>query len=367
MKKISLIIACLTLAFSAIAQQTKFKSLTNIAVTPVKSQGQTGTCWNYSTISMIESEGIRKGVSDMDLSEMFSTRNVYIEKAKNYILRQGKAQFSEGGLGHDLIHAIAKYGAMPQEAFQGAQGAIPDHSGLEQMLKAYLDRVLEKKPVKSNWLDGYVKILDEKIGVPPVSFIYKGKTYTAPNFAKEVLKFNPDDYVNISSFTHHPYFRSFVLEVPDNFSNGTYYNLPLEDMISMTKSALNSGYSIMWDADISNENFQQDKGYAMLFEQNADFRSNVINPAARELTYTADMRQQLYEELTTQDDHLMHLVGIDQSSDGKVFFKVKNSWGEVGPFKGFIEVSEPYFAVNTISLVVPKAALSKALLAKLGL
>lgn len=182
-----------------------------------------------------------------------------------------------------------------------------------------------------------------------------------------MLKFDAGDYVNVTSFTHHPYYSSFILEAPDNFSNGSFYNLPLEEMVGLTKTALKDGYTVMWDADMSNENFQQKKGYAILFADTAAAKATVLNPDVREQAYSPELRQQLYENLTTEDDHLMHLIGLEQSASGKYFFKVKNSWGEVGPFKGYIEVSEPYFAINTVSLVVPKAALTKELKKKLGL
>lgn len=367
MKQILLIACGIGLTLSVNAQESPLKTIKDNAATAVKNQGQSGTCWNYSTTSLIESEELRKGLGEFNLSEMYTARNIYLEKAKNYILRQGKAQFGEGGLGHDLIRAISLYGAMPQEAFQGVSGEIPNHSGLEEALKTYLDQVLKKRPLDANWLKGYEEILDKKIGTPPATFDYKGKNYTAKTFAKEVLKFDANDYVNISSFTHHPYYSSFILEAPDNFANGSFYNLPLNEMVNLTKTALKDGYTIMWDADVSSKNFQQKKGYAMMFADDADVKAATLNPNAKETAYTAELRQQLYEDLTTQDDHLMHLTGLDQSSDGKYFFKVKNSWGDVGPFKGYIEVSEPYFAINTVSLVVPKAALSKELKKKLGL
>lgn len=352
---------------SAQAQNSALKPLKENAATSVKNQGQSGTCWNYSTTSLIESEGLRKGLGELNLSEMFTARNVYIEKAKNYILRQGKAQFGEGGLGHDLVHSISLYGAMPQEAFQGVSGEIPDHTGLETALKTYLDGVLKKRPLDNDWLKGYEQILDQKIGVPPANFDYKGKSYTPQTFAKEVLKFDANDYVNITSFTHHPYYSQFILEAPDNFANGSFYNLPLAEMVNMTTTAVKNGYTIMWDADVSNRNFQQKKGYAMLFADTSDAKQPELNPDVKEAAYTPELRQQLYENLTTQDDHLMHLIGLEQSANGKLFYKVKNSWGDVGPFKGYIEVSEPYFAINTVSLVVPKAALSKELKSKLGI
>ncbi len=367
MKKTILFAIGFGFVLSAQAQNNTLKPVKENAATAVKNQGQSGTCWNYSTTSLIESEGIRKGLGELNLSEMFTARNVYIEKAKNYILRQGKAQFGEGGLGHDLVRAISLYGAMPQEAFQGLSGEIPNHTGLETALKTYLDGVLKKRPLDNDWLKGYEQILDEKIGVPPTNFDYKGKSYTAKTFAKDVLKFDADDYVNITSFTHHPYYSQFVLEAPDNFANGSFYNLPLAEMVTMTTTAVKNGYTIMWDADVSSRNFQQQKGYAMLFADTADAKQAELNPDIKEIAYTPELRQQLYENLTTQDDHLMHLIGMEQSANGKVFFKVKNSWGDVGPFKGYIEVSEPYFAINTVSLVVPKAALTKELKGKLGI
>ncbi len=367
MKHILLVACGIGLITSLHAQEGPLKTIKDNAATSVKNQGASGTCWNYSTTSLIESEEIRKGLGEFNLSEMFTARNIYIEKAKNYILRQGKAQFGEGGLGHDLIRAVSLYGAVPQEVFQGASGEIPDHKGLENELKSYLDGVLKNRPLAADWLKGYEAILDKKIGTPPANFDYKGKNYTPKTFAKDVLKFDANDYVNISSFTHHPYYSQFILEAPDNFANGSFYNLPLNDMVNLTKDALKSGYTIMWDADVSNKDFQQGKGYAMLFENAEDVKLPVLNPDAKERTYSTELRQQLYENLTTEDDHLMHLIGLDQSADGKFFFKVKNSWGVVGPFKGYIEVSEPYFAVNTVSLVVPKAALSKELKKKIGL
>lgn len=367
MKKIILIACAIGFSPTLQAQESPLKNIKNNAVTAVKNQGASGTCWNYSTTSLIESEGLRQGLGEFNISEMFTTRNTYIEKAKNYILRQGKAQFSEGGLGHDLIRSISLYGAMPEEAFKPVSGDIPDHKGLDGALKVYLDGVLSKKPLAADWLKGYEDILDKKIGIPPTNFDYKGKNYTAKTFAIDVLKFDANNYVNITSFTHHPYYAAFVLEAPDNFSNGSFYNIPLNDMLALTKDALNSGFTLMWDADVSNKNFQQGKGFAMLFQNAEDGKQAQLNPSAKETPYSAELRQQLYENLTTQDDHLMHLTGLDQSADGKLFFKVKNSWGEIGPFKGYIEVSEPYFAINTVSLVVPKAALSKELKKKLAL
>lgn len=334
--------------------------------TPVKNQARTGTCWSFSTISLVESQTLKNSLGELDLSEMFIARNIYKEKATNYIMRQGKTQFGEGGLGHDVIRAIATYGAIPENVYSGTTlgQTSHDHTQLAFRLKAYLDELLSNRPVQEDWIVAFEQILDDHLGRVPSTFVYNEKTFTPKSFAEEVLHFNENDYVNLTSFTHHPFYKAFILEVPDNFSNGFYYNVPLPDLISLTKHAVQSGYSLMWDADVSNTMFRQKEGFAL---QLVDETKQAIQPDDLEISYNQALRQKLFENLTTQDDHLMHLVGIEKSNGGKFFFLVKNSWGATGPFKGYIHVSEAYFAINTISLVVPRAALDRQLLSKLGI
>lgn len=342
-----------------------FTILNRNAVTPVKSQGMTGTCWAFSTTALLESETMKNKLDSLDLSEMFTVRNIYIEKARNYLLRQGNARFDEGSLGHDVIRAVATYGAVPEQAYSGIKtGSGHNHSGLVKELKAYLDSLLRKKPIESNWQVGYEAILDNRLGAVPASFTYQDKNYTASSFAKEVLKFNADDYVYITSFTHKPYNKSFIIDVPDNFSNGAYYNIPLDDMLQLIRNAVKSGYSIAWDADVSNNGFRQQNGVALYLDSSVKATDNV-SATTPEAKWDAATRQMLFENLTTQDDHLMEITGSAVNKDGKLFFTVKNSWGAVGPLKGYIEVSEAYIAINTIGLVLPKAALGKDLLSKL--
>ena len=204
------------------------------------------------------------------------------------------------------------------------------------------------------------------MGPLPQQFVYNTKKYTPQSFAKTSLKFNADDYVNITSFTHHPFYSPFILEVPDNFSNGAYFNIPLNEMIDVVKNAVNSGYTVLWDADVSNNGFNAKKGMAFNIKADENVNTAFANPDFKEEAYTQNTRQQLFENLTTQDDHLMHIVGIEKSKEGKTFFIVKNSWGETGPFGGYVHVSEAYFAMNTISLVVPKLALGLGLREKMG-
>lgn len=348
---------------------TEFTAIKNNAATPVKNQAMTGTCWAFSTTSLLESQLMKNNLGSFDLSEMFTVRNIYIEKAKNYVLRQGHAQFGEGGLGHDVIRSIARYGAMPDEAYSGLVNGKTalDHQKMSKELKDYLDTLLNNhgKPLADDWLTGYEKILDEYMGPVPANFTYNGKSYTAATFAKDVMKFDANDYVNITSFTHQPYYQSFVVQVPDNFSNGYYYNLPLKEMIDLVKTAVNNGYSLMWDADVSNNGFRSKKGLALYFDQGTKIPYDSLKADTQEGNWDEAIRQKLYEELVTQDDHLMHITGTEKSKGGKTFFIVKNSWGTVGPFNGYVNVSESYFAINTITLVVPKAAISKTLLDKL--
>jgi bleomycin hydrolase len=345
----------------------QFLEIKKLDATSVKNQAMTGTCWCFSTTSMIESEEIRKDKKEIDLSEMYTVRNIYIEKAKNYILRQGKTQFSEGGLSHDMLRATANYGAIPLNVYTGLLNGqkMYDHEKMFNELQKYLDSVLKKQPISANWLEGYTKILDNNLGTVPAEFTFDGKKYTPQSFAKEVLKFNANDYISLTSFTHEPYYQPFILQVPDNFANGSFYNLPLSEMIDVIKNAVKKGYTVAWDADVSNKGFMQRNGVALFLNNGNHNSSDMIDPDMKESPYDANIRQQLYENLTTQDDHLMHITGLEKSKGGKTFFIVKNSWGNVGPYQGYINVSEAYMAINTISIVLPKAALSKELLEKL--
>ncbi len=347
-----------------------FISIKSNPATIVKNQENTGTCWSFSTTSLIESQALQNNFGNFDLSEMFTVRNIYVEKAKNYIHRQGHAQFSEGGLGHDVIRSVAAYGILPESAYAGlANGQKTyDHGEMFKKLKGYLDRVIATagtNPISSDWLPEYNKILDTYLGILPERFQYNNKAYTPIEFSSEVLKFKAEDYVNITSFTDHDYYKPFIIEVPDNFSNGAYYNMPLKEMISLAENAIENGYTVLWDADVSNNGFRSKKGLALYLNAGVDINEDDLKADVQEEKWDAQIRQDLYENLTTQDDHLMHIVGLEKTSDGKLFFLVKNSWGKNGPYQGYINVSEAYFAINTISLVVPKAAMNKVVLDKL--
>jgi bleomycin hydrolase len=350
------------LVFSGLAhgQQTLPTTIRQLPAGSVKYQGETNTCWSFSTTSMIETGQLQDHRSGIDLSELFTSRNLYIEKAKRYILSNGTTLFEAGGLAHDALYGIQKYGAIPNE-FYNRQKAVnfSDHTPiqLDELLKKYLDSVLKTKPINADWLSGFIKKHDAIVGIPPEKFTWEGREYTPLTFQKEVLRFDPADYVTITSFTHHPFYTNFALEIPDNFlMSEPYLNVPLNELIAIASKTIEKGYTFAIDVDLSNNGWNCTRsGYALL-EKNRF--NHVNNPDTAEMEYSQALRQQLFETLETQDDHLIHAVGMAKSNGGKLFFILKDSLGD-NPFKGFDYLSVNYFGINTISITVPKRALDK--------
>jgi bleomycin hydrolase len=343
----------------ALAQNTVPVTIKQLPAGTVKFQGGTNTCWSFSTTSMIETQLIQNDKKDIDISELFTARNMFIEKAKRYILSNGTTLFEAGALSHDALFGIQKYGAIPNEFYprdKAVAFSISSKIQLDQILKNYLDSVLKTQPIDPNWLAGFIKKHDDVVGVPPQKFTWEGKEYTPLTFEQEVLKFNPDDYVTITSFTHHPFYKNFPLEIPDNFLMvEPYLNVPLDELVQIAGSSIQKGYPVAVDMDVSNNGWNTGtSGYA-LFE-NSRFK-NVADPDTTEMPYSQQLRQQLFETLETQDDHLIHVVGIAKSKNGKLFFILKDSMGERGQFKGYDYVSVNYFGINALSITVPKKAL----------
>ncbi|HEY2726366.1 MAG TPA: C1 family peptidase [Parafilimonas sp.] len=347
-------------SFYSSAQTKQFTVIKNNAATSVKNQGYSGTCWCFSSTAMTESELLLLNKPSLDLSETFTVYNLYIDKSVKYMRRRGSTRFSEGGLGQDMLNAVANYGAMPQEIYPGVgKDTVMNHDyKLEAVLKSYLDNVLAVNPdtIPANWKDGYLQILKSYLGEPPSEFDYNGKHYTPQSFAAEYISEKPSDFIGLTSFTHHAFYTSFVMEVPDNYNSNAYYNLPLDELINTVKNCIEKGYTLTWDADVSNIGFRQGKGIAM-WTTNAN--DSMAFPNFTEPDFTQSIRQDLFDKQVTQDDHLMQITGVAKDENGKEYFIVKNSWGEVGPYKGYIYVSMPYFAINTISVIVNKKALSK--------
>lgn len=373
-KKLSLVfIAIIISNFTGTAQVDvdkkaayKFEVIKSVECTPVKSQDRTGTCWSFATSSFLESETIRKGKGAHDLSEMFVVRNVYRDKAKNYVLRQGKANFSQGSLSHDLINVAQRYGVVPESVYSGKlDGAKKhDHSEMEAALKGLLDGILKRKSLSPKWSKAFDCVVDVYLGTIPEEFTYEGKTYTPESYAKS-LDINPADYVNITSYTHHPFYSTFVLEIPDNYSNGSFYNVPMAELQSIVDHALKNGYSIAWDGDVSEKGFSAKNGIAVLPED--EKRKDLFENPGKEIKVTQVLRQSTFESYATTDDHLMHLTGTSKDQNGNNYYLIKNSWGEIGDFKGYLHMSEAYFQLKTVSVMVHKDAIPEAIAKKLML
>lgn len=344
----------------AIAQDSlSFEPIVQWDANPVESQGKTGTCWSYSTASFLESELIRMGKGSHNLSEIFIARQVYLNKADNYVRRHGKTQFGEGSLGHDLLNAVDDYGIVPNEIFNGLQteSEIHNHSELASILEGYVKAVVSNKGKKLTplWKKGYESLLDVYLGEYPDTFTYEGKEYTPRSFANS-LGLRSTNYITMTSYTHEPFLSSFILGIPDNWDNGSFYNTRLTDLVTQTKYALKKGYTIEWDADVSNKGFNSKEGIAVvaLEDEEPNFETT-----AEEMEVTQEIRQENFDNYTVTDDHLMHIVGLVKGVDGKEYFVVKNSWGDergLEDYKGHVLVSEAYFKLNTISVMFHKDA-----------
>ena len=326
-----------------------------IPCTPIKNQGRTGTCWCFATASFIESEIMRMGNGQHELSEMFIVRNVYLDKGQNYLLRQGKTNFSEGALAHDFIRAAGQYGLVPDSAYAGLPNGISrhDHAEMFGVLESIIKTYQSNRRPSNRWRNVFNAVMDVYLGQPPAEFSYREKTYTPLSFA-QALGFQADDYVSLTSYTHHPFGKSFPLEIPDNFSSGQFKNVPIDDLVATIDNAIANGYSVAWDGDVSERGFSRQNGLAIL-PANPN-RANLFQVRGEELKVDQQMRQQSLLNFTTTDDHLMHLVGIARDPEGKKYYLIKNSWGPVGEYDGYLYMSEAYVRLKTVAILVHKDA-----------
>ncbi|MBX7053247.1 MAG: C1 family peptidase [Flavobacteriales bacterium] len=368
------IVLCVALFANA---QEKPKTDLAYKFTPVKENGAgvtedqcaTGTCWSFATISFLESEIIRKGNKPVDLSEMFNVRVNYSKKADSYVRFQGKQQFGPGGLSHDVMGVVAEYGIVPESAFPGVMDAKNEynHGGLDAMLESTVKTVLEKKLNEENneWKQTIDGMLDAGVGKIPGTFEYDGKKYTAQSF-RDAMKINANDYVSITSFSHHPFYSQFVLEVPDNWMKGSFYNVPLEDLQKIADYAIDNGYTIAWDADVSEKGFSFSNGMAILPDPSVK-KEEMWSTVVKEADVTQQSRQDGFDTFRTTDDHLMHITGKAKDQNGNIYYITKNSWGQQNPFGGYQYVSKNYFQMKTIGIMIHKDALPKEIKVKLGI
>jgi bleomycin hydrolase len=367
-----------------------FTMVKQLPATPVKNQNRSGTCWSYSAISFLESELLRMGKDTFDLSEMYCVRACYHDKANLYVRYHGNHTFGGGGEAHDVTYVLDHYGILPDEAYSGLViGETKPVTGeMDAVLKSYVDAIIKNpnKQLTPVWLKGFTGILDAYLGQVPEKFTYQGKEYTPASF-ENMLGLNLDDYVELTSYTHHPYYSKFILELEDNWQMETAYNLPLDELLEVLDNSIMKGYTVAWGADVSEKGFSWKNGVAVvpekaspetaglerakwdkLSESEKDKLMFKFEKPVPEKTITPEMRQQEFDNYQSTDDHGLHITGIAKDQNGTKYYYAKNSWGTDGsPYKGYFYASEPYIRLKTIDLMVNKNAIPKEIRKKLGL
>ncbi|GAB4297431.1 MAG: C1 family peptidase [Marinilabiliales bacterium] len=350
------------------------KDQKTVACTSVKNQYSSGTCWSFATTSFIESEILKKSGVELDLSEMYFVRIAYYLKAIDFVKFHGKNNFSEGGQAHDVINIIKKYGMVPENVYQGLNYGEKQHIHVEMeaMLEAMLSSLVKNpnNKLSTAWKSCVNAVLDIYLGKTPEKFAYDGKDYT-PEIFVSVMMFNPDEYIELTSYRDFPFYTKAVLKIPDNWSRDEYYNVPLDDLMRIINNAIENGYSICWDGDVSEIGFSHKNGIAIIPEKDeltGKDRLDIGVEIVPEKSITQDMRQLTFDNYSTTDDHLMHIVGIAKDQNGTVYYKTKNSWGaDSNDFGGFLYMSESYVKLKTVAVMVNINAIPSDIASKLGI
>ena len=357
------------------AKKFKFTPVINLENSPVKNQGSSGTCWSYSGNSFLESEMMKGGKDFADISEIYTARCAYIERAKNYVRMHGNIGWGDGAELHDVVQIYKKYGAVPYEVYTGLNyGTSKNKFGeMQAALEGFLKGIVENKNGKltKNWLPAFTAALDAYLGKVPEKFIWKGKQYTPQSFADEVVGINADDYIELSSYTYAPFYEPTLLMVPDNWSLQSVYNIPLQEMTDLVDHALDNGYTVAWATDVSEKYFSWKNGVAIVPEKeiedmSADELKVMFDGPKTERTITPQVREDAFDNYTTTDDHGMHIVGVATDQNGKEYYMVKNSWGDANDYKGYLYVSKAFFQFKTTAILVNKNAIPSGLLRKLN-
>ncbi|MDI9606571.1 MAG: C1 family peptidase [Bacteroidota bacterium] len=366
----------------------QFSVIKENPITPVKNQSSSSTCWSFSGVGLFESELIRMGKGEFDLSEMYIVRRNYEDKAVKYARLHGHLNFAAGGSFADVVETLNDFGILPEEAYRGLNygSETHNHGELDKVLKGYMDGIIGARNVTPVWFEGFSAILDTYLGEVPETFVYEGKEYDAHSF-RDWLGLKQEDYISLTSYTHHPFYTAFPVEVPDNWRWALSYNLPIDELMEVMEHAIKEGYTIAWASDVSEAGFSR-SGIAIVPDENApenagsdqvrwlgqsarerdaDLRARVGVELLAEKNITQEMRQVAYDRYETTDDHGMQIYGIAQDQKGNPFFMVKNSWGETGPYKGLWYASFPFVKYKTLSIVLNKKALPVSIAKKLGL
>ncbi len=355
----------------------EFDTLSVVKTSSVKSQDKTGTCWDFATVSFIESELLRMNKGLFDISEMYFVRNAYPVKARKFVFFHGNNNFAQGGQAHDVMNVIRQHGMIPESFYNGMNIGLDvhNHGEMDAVLKAMMNAVISKKggEITPRWPEAIEATLDAYLGKAPEEFSIEGKKYTPQSFAND-MEINPENYVELTSFSYYPFYEKCLLEVPDNWSNDAYYNLPLDDLMEVMYAALANGYSMVWDGDVSDKYFTHKNGVAYVPEVKWDRYSEELEKAfigryqkeVAEVSQT-DHDKTIYSQATT-DDHLMHLVGITKDQFGTKYFLTKNSWSaKSNDMGGYLNMSEKFIRLRTIAIMVHKDAIPKPIAKKLGL
>jgi len=368
----------------------QFTEVKTIPVTSVKNQYRSGTCWSFSGLAFIEAEMLRKGKDEVDLSEMFVVHHSYYDKSLKYVRMHGTMNYGGGGAFNDVTDVMRKYGMMPEEAYTGLQYDEPKHvhGEMDALLDAMVNSIIKNKNKKLTkvWPKAIEGVLSAYLGPIPENFDYKGKNYTPKTFLTDYMDINPDDYVMLTSYSHHPFYQSFALEVQDNWAHGQVYNLPLKDFMDVINANIENGYSIAWAADVSENGFSWKNGVAIVPEDDIKSMNDLeqskweklskkelkkqlysFDEPHTEKVITQEVRQAAFDNYETTDDHGMLIMGTAKDQNGTLYYKVKNSWSTDQKYDGYFYASKSFVEYKTMSILINKESIPKNLRKKLNL
>ncbi len=399
MKKLMLILSATLLTANLFSQESDslqqhidsgfvFTTVYENPITSVKNQFKSSTCWSFSSLALLESELLRMGKGEYDLSEMFVVHHTMQDRAKNYVRYHGDSSFSPGGSFADMLYCLKNYGIVPQEAMPGIMygDTLPNHAELDAVAEAVVNTIAKGKWKKLSpvWQQAVEAIYNVYLGECPDTFTYNNKEYTPRSFT-DMLGLNADDYISLTSYTHHPFYTAFAIEIPDNWRQAVSYNLPIDELMQVFDYAIQNGYTIAWAADVSEIGFNR-KGIGVLpdVEQGADLlgsdmahwlglsdadkRTELTQRPLPEMQVTQQMRQEAFDNWETTDDHGMLIFGIAKDQNGKPYYMVKNSWGtQKSDYKGIWYISKAFAQYKTMNIVLHKNAIPKDIRKKLNI